>query len=511
MKFKSKPEAYLYVLSYLNGLSIQLESVQYADVEKQYLQPIKAMLENHEQDPSHLIAVIGAFAEQFEKILPEQEMTKLHKIQQALKECSYQQIDEDRWENIVSRRVESQIQIELLQDPTPAMMKAVAQVSNKILDLLEKKDDLEQPFLETLAADYHFIAFGSFSEVPEAEQVKRILRDNKPADLHKIMHMHFKFARDIVCYTNKDLRQKNEDFDQRLFYSEHYRDRGRKGEIEEKYTHLMGIMVDNSRMANVDFPRSYPAWVSDSKAQAIDYASPFARCLIENDVPYVAGPSGMTARFIAQMLSFGDALNFAQRQSYVLSVTAYMVSAGFHSLHEVLWPIAICLPDEKLLPGYETDISKPANYNCFYRQMAAIDAEFNDRRDNAWVKVMDFFKNHYVRRCMPLKYRRYSSADRIIRRIKDEQTTKGIFDMIPLTTQQVRELANEISVSTTLTHLNLCDCRLTDDEYDILISALEKNVSVIDVLVDKGVDARISQRIENALRNRTSGFSDFNF
>ena len=82
-------------------------------------------------------------AEQFEKILPEREMTKLHKIQQALKECSYQQIDEDRWENIVSRRVESQIQIELLQHPTAAMMKAVAQVSNKILDLLQKKDDFE--------------------------------------------------------------------------------------------------------------------------------------------------------------------------------------------------------------------------------------------------------------------------------------------------------------------------------------------------------------------------------
>ena len=78
-------------------------------------------------------------------------------------------------------------------------------------------------------------------------------------------------------------------------------------------------------------------------------------------------------------------------------------------MHEVLGPIAYCLPEENLLPGYltcipneNTDIPSP-RYNVFYTLIEKIDNEFMGRRNAAWTKSLCFFRKLYLNSAPYLK------------------------------------------------------------------------------------------------------------
>jgi hypothetical protein len=80
-------------------------------------------------------------------------------------------------------------------------------------------------------------------------------------------------------------------------------------------------------------------------------------------------------------------------------VFSYVVGGGFHSLHEVLAPAQYSY---HLIPGYNVKVpevgvlASPPNYSDFFIQQAAIDPEFNARRQLAWTKYLTYFKDIYA-------------------------------------------------------------------------------------------------------------------
>ena len=125
------------------------------------------------------------------------------------------------------------------------------------------------------------------------------------------------------------------------------------------------------------------------------------------------------------------------KKSYLSVVTAYMVSGGFHSLHEVLGPVAMCLPEETLLPGYKVSLPRtdercePPNYNAFYTQIAQIDGEFEDVIESGWEKLNVFFEDEYVKKAENIpSYNEFSGniKNKVISGIRDYQNrSKGFF------------------------------------------------------------------------------------
>jgi hypothetical protein len=514
MRFKSKNECVLYVLQQLDNIAQENDGIPYAEVNANFLTIIRAAIENHEIDINKVSGLLKEFIDKYSKGLELPQKGSLggtiRKIDRGIEEQS----DEDKWRNPLARRFESQMQIELLKNPTQKMMQAVRLISDRMVSILEGRDDLHEKFMIILKQEFHIIAFGSFKDKPEINEVIDVLKKNDPGDLSIIMHMHFKFARDIVT-EDDGLEELIREYDCDIFNSEHYKDRGRKGSIEELWTKQMGLLVDEDINMNKGLPTSLPSWVSDSKAQAPDYSSAFTRSLIDNGVPYVAGPSGMTARFIAQMLAFsetsesGDALREKKiQQSYILAVTAYMVSAGFHSLHEVLWPIAICLPEQQLLPNYPTKQVQPGRYHNFYSLMGKIDREFSAIKDKAWGKFLDFFKTVYMPEVMQVKKNRGdASATRALIRYNKYDSSRIFLNHYTLNGEQLELLSDIVGKNGNLKQIDLRDSRIKDNDLRIIIPALKRSNSIESVELDADVDKNIQDEIEDVIQGDKGNLS----
>jgi hypothetical protein len=200
----------------------------------------------------------------------------------------------------------------------------------------------------------------------------------------------------------------------KMYESEYYRERGRSDifhDEDEDWTGILGISTINStatyfnRGLELNYNRR-TQWISDSKSQEPDFFSTYTNSLINNDTPYVAGPSGMTSLFVPQMLALTEkdpSFDQTMRREYLAAVTAYMVSAGFHSLHEVLGPVRHCLHDNELLPEEyvsaiptRDDIGQPANYHVFYQMMMDIDPEFAELMENGYTKLNAFMEEYCV-------------------------------------------------------------------------------------------------------------------
>ncbi len=440
MKFLSKTEAYLYTVYIFNKILRNYQHDQ--DVSLMLQQGVDYFIqcvENHEQDLSKVFQFTSGVLVQLTKKIDRKDALVLSFVFNAIQTSDFNQSLEDKWKNPLGRRFESQLQIELSMNPTDRMMAALKKVSNEIVELLDRNSLVREYFLYMLCEEAHVIAFGSFSEMPAYESVKEILLKNDKKDFISIMYMHFKFARDGIYMLDDEyheLKSRNHRTDAQMFGSQYYKDRGRNGRLKIEYTQRMGTLIDDSDFHNHQLPEHQSHWVSDSKGQSPDLTSLYTLALIENDVPYIAGPSGMTSRFMSQMLAF-EVLTKEEKQCYVLSVTAYMVSAGFHSLHEVLGPIAFCLPEENLIPGYhavasvETGGRQVPNFNVFYSLMEELDPEFRLVRSSGWNKLIRFIEDAYLLQFTHLSAYENLCGDvkgRVMKAIKQYQKrTRGFF------------------------------------------------------------------------------------
>jgi serine/threonine protein kinase len=443
--FKSKSEACLYAIHHLDELQKKHPDEHLDNA----IRDLKILFENHEQDPAKIADVLV-------NLLPdmanELEKKDLSNIAQAIVTSLYDQTPQEKFENPVGRRFESQMQIELLRNPTDAMMNSVFKISYELLKILNQLDALEaerpeftgliEEFTQSLISGKNPTGFGAQITEIEYGDLINLLAGNNKDNLNQILFVHFMFAQNImrtlpsntISLSNKEmpvgkLRQIIEGYceednkgnlirfhdnpqaffnevnparsalvsDKTMYFgSPLYKaelTRGRLGLLETSYkTSQMGIMLQGQPEDGL--PTDPSSWTPDAKYQGADLASRYVLDLIDNDAVYVAGPSGMTSLFLNIMELYGNFRTQEEKQHYLTAVSAYMVSGGFHSLHEVIGPAQYCLD---LVPGYnvtapEPDkMAPPPNFHQFYQQQMQIDPQFQERYEQGWRKTLESY------------------------------------------------------------------------------------------------------------------------
>lgn len=436
--FISRTEAYLYAIHTLKALA--RDGINAALVESAVCE-IRMAVENHEKDAEQVAIILVRISERVRKHSTRE---RLLATAEQIRHFKDERNALQKYENPLARRIESQIHITMLQNPTEAMMETVGFLSQKIILAIESvhssdpKFGLQGPSNKFLLPSLKpsELGFGGFDVQPSREQIINILQANRPEDLACIMQIHFKFAQNVFRYYTFEglapvrppigklreilrttrFREHPEKFfeviepetaswipDTLMYQSGLYKERGRLGIINVKseadYKIQMGLMREEGGLFNEGIPCSSPGWAPDAKLQAPDLEAPCTRDLFENDAVYVSGPSGMTSLFLGQMECLANFSSLAEKQHYLAAITAYMVSGGFHSLHEVIGPAEYALG---LVPGYEVSVpvaerlASPPNYHVFYAQLMSHDVQFQSVYQRAWQQIEHFFSSRYL-------------------------------------------------------------------------------------------------------------------
>ncbi|QRN02599.1 hypothetical protein GH742_01195 [Legionella sp. MW5194] len=449
MKFKSKTEAYTFAIMELirlkNKNKEDLALVAKADLA---IGKIKTAIENHEQNPEKVIDIL-------------QEMANIKQIEGLIadiRQADFKQSPQEKFENPLGRRFESEMPVLLLKHPTPAIMEAVQRVSAELIKFIKTRED-EYDMHVLYQQNNIAIALGAFPNDKDLkpEEIIKILADNKPEDFIRIMYIHFKYAqcitrdapvttaparepvgklREIVSelfnkpnepegesekkerliqfftkgiqepfWPGKGYRHHIADdvfYNSSLYTAE--RNRGRLGRIGYSTHDQLGLMLKGQEEHASGFPTEKGRWIPDCKEQEADLDSGYVLDLIENDAIYVAGPSGMTSLFLGQMEFLANLEDVNLKKNYLAAVVAYIVGGGFHSLHEVIGPAQYALD---LVPGYNVappqkgKWAEAPNFKQFFDQQAQIDPDFAQRNNQAWGNYLNYFNDVYAPNHMP--------------------------------------------------------------------------------------------------------------
>lgn len=323
-----------------------------------------------------------------------------------------------------ARRFESEIVIQMSLNPSNFMLAAVQIISKKIIQLLKQIDErqVEKNLLKGLGPSdkdsnlpFYAFAFGRFKNTPNLTEVIKTLENNN--DLYRIMLIHFLFMRnifpslkfnkqfeeavmkinfsgDLGLYLDKGYVKNYEEllyfFCRYPDYAPHlYTDRGRVKFIPHASSSL-GIMLDDQSHSNL--PSLDVTWYPDCLCNVADLKSEYVKKLISNyEIPYVAGPSGMTSIFMGLLTFLGDINNKEHANYYILAVTAFIVSGGLHSIHEVLTIPSVRLG---LIPEYEVDGKLSGNYNAFFR-LFRNDSVVQNNINLSWNKFINYIRNEH--------------------------------------------------------------------------------------------------------------------
>lgn len=440
MIFKSRTEAYSYAILVLSKLLEKFETSVFAENQRaairQGIEQIKIAIENHEQQPQIVADILQKIQETPGPI----DWHPLERLQDALLANKYQQSLQDKFRNPLARRLESEIAITLLLQPTTAMMTSVGRVSTELLKFLSDKESNWSQFKGIFKTSWQPIALGSFENAPSYKGICKILRDNQPEDLPQILFIHYILAtytrtfpinhaptrgpigqfseiikefvpplKGISFFEGIRLQGTDGDYYRHyignivMYKSALYRapgNRGREGAINEEIsTSQLGLFLPKQRRHASGLPYHSSDWCADCQSQKPDFKTAYVLDLINNDAIYVAGPSGMTSVFLGQMETLGNFETEALKQNYLSAIVAYTVSGGFHSIHEIIGPAQYVL---RLVPGYHIQVPvtgtlAPApNYNHFFEQQTQIDSEFAACRELAWQQYLDYFAEIYA-------------------------------------------------------------------------------------------------------------------
>ncbi len=440
-KFASRPAAYSYIILRLDLFKNQLSAAQ-ADLANELatlIEKIKIAFENHEADISRYAATLLSIKNNHVSKIDETRKKLLNILAEMIAMSSTLKPSlQVQYENEFQRQFESIFAINLLFNPTDAMMASVGRVSDKIIEFVafNKEELFNEVIVNCSNKNNTAERFGVAKKSQTLEELLEILETNKKSDLATIMHIHYSFwmvcknlARDKNCQFNFqywdarpvgffadhiDKRLKvygihNKDYsrykgvlerkpaevaylsDEHFYVSIIYNDKGRKGALDlSKPSNQLGLMLLHQYTENL--PKladdAWLSWAPDVLCQQPDFESRYVKNLLINDGVYVAGPSGMISVLLSLMEIVGNVPTTLMKQNYLGAAVAFIVSGGFHSMHEVLEPAEFCV---KLVPGYNASMlhasnhfrSLPPNYHVFFA-LFANDQQFQALREKSW-------------------------------------------------------------------------------------------------------------------------------
>lgn len=388
---------------------------------KSLLAEIKTLFHNHEQNFGVLIFILKQNLSQFRGISLSLRLFLVDVIATLDDESlnSYfdnGELEADDLQCRIQRMFESQLATQMLLNPPPAMWDSINKMSESIISLLEGHKELiaTTHFLKDLGPGPEgeeipnlALAFGRFDHTPSVDEVIAVLREQK--NLIMTMLIQFLFLRDAYVFFKlgsmpAQLEKYGGDFagyleeepcDPRMFFLDFarhaphlYTDRGR-GKFDFITSKSLGITVDSSDRA--EFPSMGTSWCPDCLCQRVKLDSPYVKNLIKRDIPYVAGPSGMTSIFCGGMLFLTEWDTWKERYYYLLGVMSFITGGGLHSMHEVL-----SIPHVRLglMPHYKVTGPQAGNYHDFF-QLYGRDPVFNRNLSVAWRKTVSWLGRTY--------------------------------------------------------------------------------------------------------------------
>jgi serine/threonine protein kinase len=464
--FKSKPEAYTYMIMLLSQWK---DSYEDKKVLNETITAFKIAYENHEQNTNKVKELLNTLKGGANLLDPHLAMLAI--LIHAFDNIDKPQIGHD---DILPRRFESDFACHVIQKPTTKMMAAIKQVSDAIIAILIEYKDYDtstleqkviQEFLEkTVKSD---ILFGASKTKPTIEDIIEILTQNKPEDFIKVQHISFKFAQialrqlplhnlpthepsgtflkilqryqekiaspedsplsfylQMAAIKDSTLDKTGDGYKFRSFISDEliYSDeifstdatRGRQGSPNtDLKTNQVGLMkFEHAAHSKGLVTLPGQSWYADCKTQAADKESIHYTSALNTDCPYITGPSGMTSLFMNMFFILTNPKDSEAILSYSLAVMAYIVGAGYHSIKEVLIPMVKCinlLPNYPKYEGMEYLTAAPL-YNHYFQALEQFDSEFAEIHEQIWQSHLEYFTNTF----MPIAMRKNCTQPQLV-------------------------------------------------------------------------------------------------
>jgi hypothetical protein len=472
----TKPAAYACIIVQLSLLTQEVPEAVAVEINT-LIEKLKIAFENHEQDIQFLVAELKEITNKHADVLSDSQKNALKNFSYVMHESVFLQPTlNERFSNPFQRRFESEFTINLLFNPTNAMMDSVGHISRRILACMaingqNFQDVIWQSALGSIVPE----RLGCYPENLTEAIFQKILKENKKENLATIMLIHYNFAfyaknlvsraarhihflpwvnpptgyfatfvkeklikhgvSDMAGYMDLLNNPKYQAQEVPALSDEHfsgsllYRDRGRKGERDfNVIDNRLGLMLMNQDAGDfikLAVEKKLIAWIPDLLAQKIDFESPYVKNILDNDCVYVSGPSGLTSLLMSNMEITGNLPDILAKQHYLSAVLGFIVAGGFHSMHEVLGPAQYGL---QLIPGYHADPAviknnyriKAPNYNAFF-SLFRNDNEFQQIRKKVW----DNFIYGFVAKSFELNVEKQSSVKTVTTTVVKENRSQG--------------------------------------------------------------------------------------
>ncbi|STX29210.1 serine/threonine-protein kinase [Legionella beliardensis] len=282
-----------------------------------------------------------------------------------------------RWENPFNRYLESLFAIAYTTNPPKKMIEAVALISQKLSLILEKNSNHPkvQLFLAKISqTSSEQEAFGKFEKnLDDLTDLLTELKNVNSSNFIRVLLIHYSFARYLIRenidfatplpnyllkggfydYLNQVNSKSNQATLSRLpqqlrkdfidgklrgasCFSDWKLTRGRGDFTLNLSTNTLGTcLLRQDRELLPQLPQTI-SWQPDAICQAPYYPSNHIQTILNKDLTYVSGPSGMTTLMLGVLELLLALPTQELKDNYVLAIASYLVSGGLHSLHEVL-------------------------------------------------------------------------------------------------------------------------------------------------------------------------------
>lgn len=203
-------------LSYYNA-----ETIQDKQFIKALMTDIKALFHNHEQSFTTLAFILNFHLKQHPKISETLKMF-IHHVIKTTKNSDFLDyfkktaLSKDDLECRIPRFFESNVAINLLQNPSRSTWDSINKVSTNIIKFIDTHYDekIFEVFLENLGPDPKnshnpnlALAFGRYPQKPDIKVIIETLKEQK--NFARTMLIHFMFMRDVYCYFEPDIESQN--------------------------------------------------------------------------------------------------------------------------------------------------------------------------------------------------------------------------------------------------------------------------------------------------------------